>query len=625
MKRKYIKTIVLTLIVSNMLSFVSYAVEPEVTIANNDVKVEDTNTQTLTDNKEETKEEVLEVVNINTDFLKKFDKLSNLTYEDMVKIEFAENVSGTSDNPVTTDINKELDRIIIILNKAIKNNDKELLKQTIKETFYIHQIMDLNNSTSHSEKDQLDYLILNSISLIFKLGENNENLQNELLTYIADEMYVSSANKFNANGAGNTSFLNRYGSYLVKVSKLYVQNEKVKQIILYSYSKINSMTFLDNSESITTPGQAQTVYDPEKVPSKVDYDKIPIIPPPEDDTDYGDNVDILEPIKPPVTKPENGEYVPKPDVDLDYDVSFSETVIENGICYKVTTYKDANGNVIKTTKEKNEEDCVILDYDDINEENKVFIDEHNENNAVSLDLEVWNSLQTNDLNKLNDNTIQFTINKDSENPYYFDTRINTSSNNTVTFTQLIDTFEQIKAKETVYLLQDKDKLLFVAEGKTRLVIDKKTEYTSDEISSLLNNFSKLGLKLDEKKSLEESPIDKNEVKLLNFANKDYTLENSPTTKDSVLQLPIEEVSTILGYSVKNLDDKIVLNYNKDDKDIVIEILKNSNKVSINGTNKITSTETQNIDNVCYGEMSIAARELGYTLNFDSELGKINIK
>lgn len=623
MKRKYIKTIVLTLIVSNMLSFVSYAVEPEVTIANNDIKVEDTNTQTLTDNKEETKEEVLEVVNINADFFKKFDKLSNLTYEDMVKIEFTENISGTSDKPVTTDINKELDRIIIILNKAIKNNDKELLKQTIKETFYVHQILNETNSKAHTEKDQFDYLILNSISLIFKLGENNENLQNELLTYIADEMYVSSANKFNLNGAGNTSFLNRYGSYLSKASELYVKNDKVRKIILYSYSEINAMYFLTSTGS--KPGQEETVYDETKVPSKVDFDKIPIVPPPEDDTDYGDNVDILEPIKPPVTTPENGEYVPKPDVDLDYDVSFSETVIENGICYKVTTYKDANGNVIKTTKEKNEEDCVILDYDDINEEDKVFIDEHNENNAVSLDLEVWNSLQTNDLNKLNDNTIQFTINKDSENPYYFDTRINTSSNNTVTFTQLIDTFEQIKAKETVYLLQDKDKLLFVAEGKTRLVIDKKTEYTSDEISSLLNNFSKLGLKLDEKKSLEESPIDKNEVKLLNFANKDYTLENSPTTKDSVLQLPIEEVSTILGYSVKNLDDKIVLNYNKDDKDIVIEILKNSNKVSINGTNKITSTETQNIDNVCYGEMSIAARELGYTLNFDSELGKINIK
>lgn len=625
MKRKYIKTVVLTLIVSNMLSFVSYAVEPEKNVSTNDVKVEDVTkpNEVLNNNGTETKEDVLEVVNIDSDFFKKFNKLTKLNYEDMVKVEFAENISGTSEKPIITDVNKELDKVIILLNKAIKNNDKELLKQTIKETFYIHQILSRENSKAHTEKDQFDYLILNSISLIFKLGENNENLQNELLTYIADEMYVSSSNKFNANGAGNTSFLNRYGSYLVKASDLYVKNEKVKKIILYSYSVINSMYFLTSTGSM--PGQTETVFNPEDVPSKVDFDKIPIIPPPEDDTDYGDNVDILEPIKPPVTNPDNGEYVPKPDIDFDFDVSFSETIVENGICYKVTTYKDANGKVIKVTKEKNEEECVILDDDDINEENKVFIDEHNQNNAVSLELEVWTSLQTNDLNKLNDNTIQFTINKDSENPYYFDTRINASSNDTVTFTQLMDTFEQIKAKATVYILQDKDKLLFVAEGKTELVIDKKSEYTTDEVSSLLNNFNKLGLKIDEKKSLEETPIDKNEIKLLSFGDKDYTLENSPTTKDNILQLPIEEVATILGYSVQNLDDKIVLNYNKDDKEIVIEMLKNSNKVSINGTNKITTTETQNIDNVFYGEMSIVARELGYTLNFDSELGKINVK
>ena len=632
MKKRFVRAITIGLTISNLTPIVANA-DVDVDI-NKEVSNKTTET-TETDKKNEvnetnkmdkeqihTQEEKLEVSNIDSNFFKRFPKINELPYEKMEKVTFLENTSGTYENPIKTDINKELDKAIIKLNKAIKNKDVRLLKETIKDTFYLHEILDYDNTRLHKENDQFDYLILNSIALTFQLGEKDEKLKNELLTFIADEMYISSANKFNAVGAGNTTFLNRYGSYLVKLSEHYIKDEKTSRILLYAYSDINAMYYLTNGKSMTKQGEANTVYNPELVPSKVDFSSIPKIPEAKTEKDNDEIIDLLDPIIPPTEKPSDGNYVNVP--DFDYSFTDSEYIIENGVCYKVKRYRDKDGTIVRTEREKIAEACVIKD--NVNDAEEITLEEHNAQNQVDLRLEVWNSLQVNDLNDLNDNTIQFTINKNSAKPYYYDTRIKASSNDTITFNQLKDALQQMKSKTKIYLLEDKSRLLLVAEGKTLLVIEKKEEFTSDEIYNLLNKFEKVGLKIDEKKSLEETSLDEivSNVETITFKGKEVTLNKKPILKDNILQLPIEEVAKIMGYDVEDLKDKLVLTFNKDNNNVKIEVIKKTNKIIINGINKMTTTETQISESVLFGEMSLIAKELGYNINFDSEIGLINI-
>ncbi|NLZ35774.1 MAG: hypothetical protein GX889_12935, partial [Clostridiales bacterium] len=347
MKKRFVRAITIGLAISNLT--------PIVANADVDVNKEVPNETTETDKKNEvnetnkmdkeqihTQEEKLEVSNIDSNFFKRFPKINELPYEKMGKVTFLENTSGTYENPIKTDINKELDKAIIKLNKAIKNKDVRLLKETIKDTFYLHEILDYDNTMLHKENDQFDYLILNSIALTFQLGEKDEKLKNELLTFIADEMYISSANKFNAVGAGNTTFLNRYGSYLVKLSEHYIKDEKTSRILLYAYSDINAMYYLTNGKSMTKQGEANTVYNPELVPSKVDFSSIPKIPEAKTEKDNDEIIDLLDPIIPPIEKPNgDGKYVKVP--DFDYSFTDSEYIIENGVCYKVKRYRDKDG------------------------------------------------------------------------------------------------------------------------------------------------------------------------------------------------------------------------------------------------------------------------------------------
>lgn len=640
MKKRFVRAITIGLAISNLTPIVANAdvdvnkkVSTETTETDKKNEVNETNkidkeqipTQekqiSVQEEKTPVQEEKLEVTNIDSNFFKRFPKINKLPYEKMEKVTFLENTSGTEENLIKTDINKELDKAIIKLNKAIKNKDVRLLKETIKDTFYLHEILDYDNTILHKENDQFDYLILNSIALIFQLGENDEKLKNELLTFIADEMYISTANKFNAVKAGNTTFLNRYGDYLVKLSKEYVKDDKTYHIVLLSYSEINAMYFLSSGENSTKPGQTENLYDPERIPSKTDFESIPKIPEQKPEVE-DEEVDLLDPIIPPTEKPSDGNYVNVP--NFDYSFTDSEYVIENGVCYKVKRYRDKDGTIVRTEREKITEACAIKD--NVNDEEKITLEEHNAQNQVDLRLEVWNSLQVNDLNDLNDNTIQFTINKNSAKPYYYDTRIKASSNDTITFNQLKDALQQMKSKTKIYLLEDKSRLLLVAEGKTLLVIEKKEEFTSDEIYNLLNKFEKIGLKIDEKKSLEETSLDEivSNVESITFKGKEVTLNKKPILKDNILQLPIEEVAKIMGYDVEDLKDKLVLTFNENNNNVKIEIIKKTNKIIINGINKMTTTETQISENVLFGEMSLIAKELGYNINFDSEIGLINI-
>ena len=134
--------------------------------------------------------------------------------------------------------------------------------------------------------------------------------------------------------------------------------------------------------------------------------------------------------------------------------------------------------------------CNIYDYEVIEQET------WNNEHKSDVSLKIWNSLSQNDLNEISsNNTIQFTINKSEEKPYYYDTGIRTSSKDTITFTQLTDALKQILSKTESSLLEDKDKLLFICEGLTLVINNNKEEYTQKDVLNLLTKFKDVGLKL----------------------------------------------------------------------------------------------------------------------------------
>ena len=543
---------------------------------------------------------------VNRNILKKYPKVKILKQEDMKKANFSE------------EINKSLNDIIANLNTTINNKDLNSLKTVLKDVLAVHEKVEYDDLILHEENDQFDYIFFNSIALIFELTENNDKLRNETLTKLMDDLYVSSTRKFNTVRYG--SFVGRYSQYMYKSLSEYIKDERTVQILLYGFSMINAVEeYVAPPAPPTDDGEVKPPTFPEdQLPSVIKPDVVP--PPPE----IPDEEEI-PPIKPPVVPPETGGIIG--DKPQNYE-EFSY-VNKGGVCYKVTKIFSHDGKLIRIYEEKLDSSmngfCNIYDYEVIEQET------WNNEHKSDVSLKIWNSLSQNDLNEISsNNTIQFTINKSEENPYYYDTGIRTSSKDTITFTQLTDALKQVLSKTESSLLEDKDKLLFICEGLTLVINNSKEEYTQKDVLNLLTKFKDVGLKIDERKSLDSSSIEdklsNNELTSFKFDGKDIIFEKLPQFKDNILQLPISEIAKAIGYKVADNKDKLVITgTNKLDKEVKIEVMKNSNKLVLNGANKTTFTSSEVVDGTLFGEMNLILKEMGYTLVFDSDLGTIEIK
>lgn len=542
----------------------------------------------------------------NSDVLKKYPKIKIISEDKLVKKEFSKEIYNS------------LDDVILKLNNAINNKSVDELKKVINEVLDIHFKTEYDDILLHDENDQFDYIIFNSIGLIFELTENNKALRNTLLSDLTDNMYLASAKKINTLQYG--AFLSRYSQYLHTTVSNYVEDDRTKEIILFGFCMINQVENYNGKplppidNDLISPGRPS--FPENEKPSTVDPELIPDPPeiPPEQE---------IPPIIPPLRDPEGeGDYINPSEGYEDF-----EYVNKNGICYKVTKVYNGKSELVKTYEEKLSNGlsgfCNIYDYEIIDK------DVWNETHQSDISLEVWNSLAENDLNQLSTKTIQFTINKSSNKPYYYDTLIKASSNDTVTFTQLKDTLLQVISKTKAYLLEDKDKLMFIAEGKPMIILDKNKEFTPNEVLAVLKDFKDIGLKVDEKKSLDgyslEDKLKDNELNTIKFKGESIVLNKSPQINEGILQLPVVQIAELIGYDVEDNSDKLILTAKKNNKDIKIEIFKNSKDIIINGVTKKTSTFSQVLDNTYFGEMNLIIKEIGYTMLFDADRGIIEIK
>lgn len=604
MNKKIVSAIALGVVASQFSPYLAYAL-PD-TEANNQINEENNNENSVKENKEVKTEK-------NINWSKEYPNLINPEKKDIKPLSFT---------PETT---LELGEIIKILDEIDKDFNMEKLNEAFDRIFELNRIIPVEDVRLHDDYDQIDYIMYKATYHAFTNTSDEE--RDNLFVKLADDMYLSAVKRINS---GISSYLMKeYGAYYGNMLKDYFKDEKTKQIL----NNLNGMIIIVSQTSIIPPDNADENYDytfPEdELPSNVQAESRP-----------DDSIETLPPTVPELPPVDNDVVIPEDD-----DIKFpnngggnsngnnednsqngyneiEEYIAKGNSCYKVTTKYDFAGNELSKNEallpSSEKGFCNIYDYEVIDG------DIWNENNNGDIALDVWESLGLNELNKLSNYSIHFSINKNNEKPYYYDSGIRLSTDMTATYSQIRDVLNQIALKTNGYVIEDTGKLLFIAEGKPLVVKDKKAEYSKSEIEALLNSFTEIGMKVDVVKQLSSDSIedqaDKGELREIAFGDETITLTKDPIVEGSILQLPIEEVATKLGLTVEQKDNKLLVTNDT----LKFEYEIGTKNVSINGTTKILSTSSQSKDNVIYGEMNLLIKELGYTLKFDSFTGKIEI-
>lgn len=509
---------------------------------------------------------------------------------------------------------------------SLSRHNKEEYQAIMTELFEIYTNTSEEDRLLHNEYDQFSYIFFKLNYLAYTDLFENESEFNQFYQDLADNIYHYRL--IDCNYDKRNSFITEFAKYLhslavysesvVESDYIYFKDRKTFITLEYAYSKC---VVLDKVIIAPNPDDEST-HLPEVKPSEEPL-------PNEDGSGQLPDVDIdtdnTSPEIPDVNYSDNNSSEHNPD-----NIKYSEIeyFAVNNICYQKESIYNGYGELISSNITKMEGNdssyCGIIDNIDFGLSPWGNVGEGGTYNGETA-LSIWNSLAQNDLNQLSNYTLQYSLNPKDEVPYYFDSGISVSNNMTATYTQVRDVLNQISIKANGTLIEDKDKLLFIAEGRPLVILNKQEEYSKDDISELLDCFENIDLKILEKSdgdsiSLEEKIITNN-ANLITISDKDVQLSNSPKLKNSILQLPVKEVGEILGYKVDVNSETVTLT--KDDIKIIMNI--NDKNVSINGETKITATIPTLENGVVYAEMNLIVKELNMSISYDKEKGSVSIK
>jgi len=520
---------------------------------------------------------------------------------------------------------KAVDEILVLLDEVETNFDSAQLDEVFKRITDLAEIMDTEDVTKHRENDnsEIDYILYRGTYLAFTKLEGEEK-EKAFLRYM-DMFYISSAKRLNAGQTG--IILDEYAKYYGYSLNEYFSYNTNAKLSAGASMMISLASYVPGKGEEQGMGSEKPTFPIEDADLPSAYEPLP------EDFVYPNNEEELIPEYSEPTYPEYEMPELKPDDGFNYEgsnenstnqgITSEEYAYKNNKCYLITTHYSYNGDVGSKVEAETEGSMCGINPSQIIDGN-VWNSEHTENSKDFV-LEVWNSLAQNQLNQNSKYTLQFTIDKASDKPYYFDSKIKTSVDKTVTYTQLKDVLLQISIKANGFLIEDDGKLLFVSEGKPLVLKDKKSEYTEKEVLELLNSFKNIGVKIDERKTNENESLleqsNKGELSKVMIDDKEVSLSQPAVLQDGALQLPIVEVAKALTIKVETSNNTITLT--KDDKTISYEI--GTKNIKINDSKKILSTSSQFKNDIAYGEMSLVLSEFGYELIYDSLTGNIEIR
>jgi Copper amine oxidase N-terminal domain. len=312
-------------------------------------------------------------------------------------------------------------------------------------------------------------------------------------------------------------------------------------------------------------------------------------------------------------------------------------VNEDGVVYKITEYYDQDGKLVKTVKElAPKEDWILAG---------VTTYENFGGGTSSMSSHVsanqWNYINENQ-NPESNLTVQYCINKDSDSPYYYDTGIRASLDGKISYEQLRDVLYQVSVKSGGWFTEDNDKLLAIIEGKPVLAKNTKKVYTMEDMNLLFSNFKKVDVKILETRigksqSMDDTAIS-TDAKNIKIDDKDIQLVTTPLIKDARVLLPVQQLATEMGATVKTEGNKYIITRTlaiwrtvKGERKIVghvkdtIVYEMNKNYVIVNGQMIQMGTNPDMKDGNFMAEVQEMAKALGYKLTWDTETGTLIFK
>lgn len=227
-----------------------------------------------------------------------------------------------------------------------------------------------------------------------------------------------------------------------------------------------------------------------------------------------------------------------------------------------------------------------------------------------------------DQNEQSKHTIQYTLDKKGDAPYYFDTGIRVDSNMNASYEQYKDVLYQIAVKSNGYVVEDKGRVLVVIDKKAIIVKDIQKSYKESEIESLFESFSNIDIRILEtrigtSKSLEQQIVSK-QARTVSIEGKPVELETTPIVRDERVLLPIKEIATQMGATLEQKGAQFIV---EKDKNTVVYELKNK-KIVVKGKQIDIGIAPEVKDGVLYVEMSELATAFNYEIVWDGDSSEL---
>lgn len=324
--------------------------------------------------------------------------------------------------------------------------------------------------------------------------------------------------------------------------------------------------------------------------------------------------------------PERDNQKPSTNPNSGYRESYSY-IVENGVCYKITTYYKNNQQVGKPVKTKADSfelgfcpfgsegvpsagvwDITTPDdyeSDDNWEGQSGFYDGYNDN-----------------INKI---TVQYTLDKYELSTFYYDTNIEVSENNTITYGQAKEILTQIAIKSKGEFVEDKDKCLGLLEGIIIVVRNDSSEISINEFAKLFKD-TKVEVKAYRtrfgKQTYIQDYVQFKDVRNIAINGKKVELENRILTENLKFMFPIEEFAQQLGAEVISSENKITIKLK--DKEIVYEVGKDIVLVN-NEVIQLDVSTHRKTNGIVYAQIDIFLKELKATLAWDISEARFIVK
>lgn len=478
-----------------------------------------------------------------------------------------------------------------------KEKDIKYLRESIDVFSNIPVYMTKSDSDNASSGEGFDDIFFKIRDYIYAL---DDNIQHTNIIYFGEKIFLG----WRLNKSVTTysqKYLNRE---LVEYNK--GRNSKAQPRLDYlkdlcEYFKINPDLNFDsgivpdiNIDKPSKPNKPTRPNKPVGNPTNPDYNFKPNAPKP--------------------TNPSEGGNTPDKNFSPFYNGNFIDYKKKENKCYRVSvSYKEGKEVSRRETLVPKSDyvKCGIYDYVHSN------IKRPMGNTLIDKDY------IEDDQNLDSKYSIYYTVNKNSSNPYYYDTGIKTSAkDNTVSYNQLKDALYQLSIKADGYAVIDNEKSLIVIEGKPVVVKKEKDSYSKNEVERLLNSFSKAGLKIMESSaekqySLENSLIS-GEVKTVKIDGEKFDLSSPALLMNNTVMIPIEDLALNLGGELTKEGEYTVIKI----KDSIIKVKSGSLKYIDSDTERKFKTAPLIKDSYMYVELTPIATIIGYEVGWDSDLGEM---